>query len=197
MSRKYEQKERATSAGRTRDRIIAATLELHSSVGPGRTSIAQIAERAGVQRHTVYRHFPSQQELLAACSQHYWTTNQWRPVDYWNEVRDAGSLQRELSALYGFYEQNQDVIFRSLHDAVDDPGIEVALRAYREYVAAVHASLVDSLSSPPARNPDLEVMIKHALAFETWYQLCHEAGATSEQAARLMSKAVADARASE
>jgi AcrR family transcriptional regulator len=194
MSRKYEQKERATSMGRTRDRIIEATLALHSSVGPGRTSIAQIAERAGVQRHTVYRHFPSQQELLEACSQHYWTTHQWRPVECWSDVRDAASLQRELTALYGFYEQNQDVIFRTLHDAAEDPGIEVSLRAYREYVAAVRASLVGSLASSSAGSPDLEVMIEHALAFETWYQLCHGAGATSEQAARLMSKAVTGAR---
>lgn len=193
MSRKYEQKERATSAARTRKRIIEVTVALHASVGPGRTSIAQIAERAGVQRHTVYRHFPSRQELLAACSQHYWTTDEWRPVECWAEVRDVASLQRELAALYAFYERNQDVVFRALHDAVDDPEIEVGLRAYREYVAEVHMCLVESLSGLSARSADLEVMVKHVLAFEVWHQLRHGAGASSEQAAHLMSAAIATA----
>ena len=43
-------------------------MDLHSTVGPARTTVAQIAERAGVQRHTYYAHFPQEWDLLLACS---------------------------------------------------------------------------------------------------------------------------------
>ena len=38
--------------------------------GPAQTSINAIAERAGVNRVTVYRHFPDTRMLLEACSAH-------------------------------------------------------------------------------------------------------------------------------
>ena len=44
---------------------------MHQSLGPANTTISAIAERAGVQRLTVYRHFPDERALLAACSAHY------------------------------------------------------------------------------------------------------------------------------
>jgi AcrR family transcriptional regulator len=71
MARKYELKRRAERMAETRQRITEAAMELHGTVGPARTTVAAIAERAGVERLTVYRHFPDEQALFAACSSHW------------------------------------------------------------------------------------------------------------------------------
>ena len=74
MKRRYELKERARRQAETRQRIVDAAVELHTSVGPARTTISAIAERAGVERHTVYAHFPDEPTLFRACSTH-WRAN--------------------------------------------------------------------------------------------------------------------------
>ena len=71
MNRKYELKERARRQSQTRQRIVEAAVDLHTSVGPARTTISGIAERAGVERHTVYAHFPDDLTLFRACSEHW------------------------------------------------------------------------------------------------------------------------------
>ena len=75
--RKYELKQRAEEMAETRRRITEAAVDLHRTVGPARTTLSAIAKRAGVQRHTVYRHFPTETELFGACSAHYFTANPW------------------------------------------------------------------------------------------------------------------------
>ncbi|MBV8944057.1 MAG: helix-turn-helix transcriptional regulator, partial [Solirubrobacterales bacterium] len=64
--RRYQLKARAESQRQTRERIVRATMELHREVGPAQTTIAEIARRAGVQRLTVYNHFPEEAELFEA-----------------------------------------------------------------------------------------------------------------------------------
>ena len=54
MARKYEMKRRAERQEETRQRITEATVELHEALGPAKTTISAIAEKAGVQRLTVY-----------------------------------------------------------------------------------------------------------------------------------------------
>jgi AcrR family transcriptional regulator len=60
---------RASAAAQTRRRIIDATRELHTRQGIAATSWDDIAARAGVGVGTVYRHFPSLDELIPACSE--------------------------------------------------------------------------------------------------------------------------------
>src|SRR5258708_33833740 len=69
--RKYELKQRAERLAETRRQITEATVELHRTVGPAATRINEVARRAGVQRMTVYNHFPDEASLLAACSAHW------------------------------------------------------------------------------------------------------------------------------
>src|SRR6185295_16003208 len=68
MARKYTLGLRAEQQAETRQRIVEAAVELHGSVGPANTSLSMIAERAGVQRHTLYAHFPDERSLAMACS---------------------------------------------------------------------------------------------------------------------------------
>ena len=69
--RKYELKRRAADMAETRRRITEAAVELHGTIGPARTTVTAVAERAGVQRHTLYRHFPTDADLFEACSAHF------------------------------------------------------------------------------------------------------------------------------
>src|ERR687893_573213 len=72
MTRTYTLKRRAEQQAETRRRIVEAAVELHSSVGPALTTLSQVAERAGVQRHTLYAHFPDEWSLFLACSGLSW-----------------------------------------------------------------------------------------------------------------------------
>src|SRR5215831_560871 len=81
--RKYELKQRAAEMADTRRRITEAAVELHGTVGPVRTTVSAIAERAGVQRHTVYRHFPTEDDLYLACSSHFAALNPAPDPESW------------------------------------------------------------------------------------------------------------------
>jgi AcrR family transcriptional regulator len=64
--RPYRKRRRAGLEADTRMRITEAEMALHGSVGPAHTTISAVAERAGVQRATVYRHFPTREALVEA-----------------------------------------------------------------------------------------------------------------------------------
>src|SRR5687767_13151336 len=85
-TRRYELRKRADAMEATRRRITEAAVELHADVGPARTTITAIAERAGVQRQTVYRHFPSEDDLFAACSRHFYEGDRWPDPARWREI---------------------------------------------------------------------------------------------------------------
>src|SRR4051794_32560909 len=65
--RKYDMGKRAAAAEETRRRIVDAAHDLHVEQGVAATSWDDIAARAGVGVGTVYRHFPSLDELVPAC----------------------------------------------------------------------------------------------------------------------------------
>jgi AcrR family transcriptional regulator len=69
-------------------RITDAAIELHGTVGPSRTTLSAVAKRAGVERRTLYRHFPTEIDLFAACSTHYLTTNPWPDPGTWRAIGD-------------------------------------------------------------------------------------------------------------
>ena len=89
-TRKYEKKRRAELEAETRRRITEAAVELHGTVGPARTSISAIAERAGVRRSTVYRHFPDEAALIDACSSHWAAANPVPDMAAWELDRRSG-----------------------------------------------------------------------------------------------------------
>ena len=88
MTRKYELKQRALSQAETRQRIVDATVDLHRELGPLRTTISAIAERAGVQRLTVYRHFPDDRALFGACSSQWRAAHPMPDPSAWAAVED-------------------------------------------------------------------------------------------------------------
>ena len=110
MARKYEMKRRAERQKETHQRIIEATVELHQTMGPARTTVSAIAEKAGVQRHTYYAHFPELKDLYHACTAHYLERNPLPEPISWAEVADHEErLRRALSEVYAYYGQRADL----------------------------------------------------------------------------------------
>ena len=170
--RKYELKQRAEEMAETHLRITEAAIELHGSVGPSRTTMSAVAERAGVERRTLYRHFPNEADLFAACSAHYFTANPWPDLDGWRTVRDPRErLELALDELYAYYKRTEPMFTSVLRDAevVDFARDAVApLNAYLEEAAEV------LMAGRPARGRRRRLVqgaVRHALAFSTWRSL--------------------------
>ena len=170
--RKYELKKRAEQMGETRRRITEAAIELHGSVGPSRTTLSAVAERAGVERRTLYRHFPNEADLFAACSTDYFTANPWPDLGNWREIRDPHQrLGRALDELYAYYERTEPMFSNALRDAevVDFARDAMApLQAYLEEAAEI---LIAGRNIRGRRRKLVDGALRHALAFSTWHSL--------------------------
>src|ERR687884_64780 len=106
QKRKYELKARAEAQQATRARIAAAAAELHEEVGIARTTVADIARRAGVQRLTVYNHFPDLQALLPACSAHWLAQHPLPGLEPALAIEGpAERLRAALRCVYGWYRE--------------------------------------------------------------------------------------------
>jgi AcrR family transcriptional regulator len=170
--RKYELKKRADDVAATHRRITEAAIELHGTVGPSRTTLSAVAKRAGVERRTLYRHFPTEADLFAACSSHYFTANRWPDLDAWRAVRDPRErLERALDELYAYYERTEPMLGNVLRDAelVDFARDAVApLTTYLEEAADVLAA---GRGVRGRRRELLGGALRHALVFSTWRSL--------------------------
>jgi AcrR family transcriptional regulator len=175
MTRQYEQKERAQRAESTRRRIVEATVALHEEVGPTRTTIAAIAERAGVTRPTVYAQFPDELALFTACSAH------WRGLHPRPELEGV-ELDEALRRLYAWYAANERMLGHVERDARVLPALgEVLGNVWRglDSAAAAHAG------------PGGGAVAATRLAFDffTWQRLAG-AGLAPDEAAALMARLV-------
>src|SRR5262245_24150518 len=108
---------RAEHVDETRQRIVEATVELHGSVGPAATTIAAIADLAGVTRLTVYRHFPDEAALFGACSAHWISRQQLPDPGAWSQIGDpAARLRAGLADLYRFYRASAGMLTHIYRD---------------------------------------------------------------------------------
>jgi AcrR family transcriptional regulator len=179
--RKYELKKRAEEMAETHLRITEAAIELHGTVGPSRTTLSAVAERAGVERRTLYRHFPTEADLFAACSSHYFAANPWPDLRPWRAIPEPGQrLERALDELYAYYERTEPMLGNVLRDAelVDLARDAVApLDAYLDEAAEI---LAVGRPSRGRRRQLLRGALRHALAFSTWRSLARGGLARSD-----------------
>jgi AcrR family transcriptional regulator len=184
--RKYELKKRAEEMAETHRRITEAAIDLHGTVGPSRTTLSAVAKRAGVERRTLYRHFPTEADLFAACSTHYFTANPWPELANWRAIRDPHQrLEQALDELYAYYERTEPMLSNVLRDAelVDSARDAVApLNAYLEEAAEI---LTIGRQARGRRRQLLGGALRHALAFPTWRSLSAN-GVGRSDAANLM-----------
>ena len=174
--RKYEQRKRAEDMAATRRRITEAAVELHGSVGPSRTTVSAVAERAGVQRHTVYRHFPTEADLFAACSAHFWQTD---PLP---DPADWSGLGQALDQLYAYYERNQAMYSNLYRDEPLIPTVRDAFVGFRAYLDEG----ARALARGRPRRKAVSAALRHAVDFHTWRSLTNDGGLSRPQAVKLM-----------
>lgn len=189
MTRKYTLKRRAEQQVETRRRIVEAAIDLHGSVGPAATTFSMVAERAGVQRHTLYAHFPDERSLLQACSSTHLETHPLPGTQPWRAVPDPGERMRiALPAIYEWYGRNEGVVASVLRDAERHPPTREAVEtSIGPYFAACQDVLGEGLSG------NKQAMLRLALSFFTWRTLVREAGLQRSEAVNAMVKAVESA----
>jgi AcrR family transcriptional regulator len=183
MSRKYELKRRAERRAETRRRIVAAAVDLHTSVGPARTSISAIAERAGVERHTVYAHFPDERALFRACSAHWRDAHPRPDVARVLDVQDpARRVRLALGEMYAWYDSVEPDLALFVRDA---PLTVAGTETLGETLDQI-ARLADALARGLPRRKTVRAAIGHALAFETWRSLVRTQGLSQKRAVDAM-----------
>jgi AcrR family transcriptional regulator len=187
-------KRRAELEEQTRRRITESAVALHQEVGPAQTSISAIAERAGVRRSTVYRHFPDEEALVSACSAHWRAANPPPDPRSWSSIEDPGERTRTaLRDLYAFYGDTEAMYASLLRDEALVPAVQRRLRDFHGYLGGIRDDLAAGRGLRGRRAQFVRAAIGHALAFPTWRSLTHEQGLGNEDAAELMSRLVEDA----
>ena len=156
----------------TRLRITDAAVQLHGSIGPARTTITAVAERAGVQRQTVYRHFPTEDDLFAACSGHWAATHPLPDVEAWRAIADpAERLASALDELYAFYEVTEAMYTNLMRDETLVAAVGARLPRFRAYLDGVARVLAEGWDGPM-----LDAAARHAVDFLTWRSLARDGG---------------------
>jgi AcrR family transcriptional regulator len=183
VARPYTLKRRAERQDETRQRIVEATIELHQTIGPKLTTISQIAERAGVGRVTVYRHFPDELTLARACSGCYLERNPPPDPSPWKAIADPDErLRTALHETYAYHRATQRMFSHVLADARDHP---VMIPYHQHWRHAVDV-LLEPRPERGRQRTRLRAAIALALSFDTWRTLTQENGLTGPQAADLM-----------
>jgi AcrR family transcriptional regulator len=186
MTRTYTLKRRAEQQAETRRRIVEAAIDLHGSVGPALTTFSMVAERAGVQRHTLYAHFPDERSLNLACSGLSLERDPLPDAGPWRAIEDRHErLRIGLLTIYGWYERNAELAGCVLRDAEYHALTrEIAGLRFGPYVAAYHEVLGADLSEKQ------HAVLRLALSFFTWRTLVRDSGLTQSAAVATMVQAI-------
>jgi AcrR family transcriptional regulator len=187
MTRTYTLERRAERQADTRRRIVEAAVDLHSTVGPALTTFSKLAERAGVQRHTLYAHFPDELSLNLACSSLAMEERDPLPnAEPWRMIEDRRvRLRAGLTALYGWYQRNaalaacvlRDVEYHAVTKQIVELRFGPSMASYREVLGGTLGAKG-------------RAVLLLAPSFFTWRTLVRDAGLTTAEAVETMVGAV-------
>jgi AcrR family transcriptional regulator len=189
MARTYVKFKRAENQAETRQRIVDAAVALHGEIGPVATTISMIADRAGVQRHTVYAHFPDERSLLMACSGLHRERHPPPEPSRWDHIEDlATRVGTALRALYGWFAETERMIANVRRDSEQNPVLrEVSDMRFGSAYRALYASFSGRFG------PQGEAALRLATSFYTWRTLVREVGLGPEEAIALMTRTILNA----
>jgi AcrR family transcriptional regulator len=187
-ARPYTQRVRAESKADTRRRIVESAVSLHLERGPAQTSINAIAERAGVNRVTVYRHFPDARSLLEACSEHAHRMNPPPDLAPWRSVEDPRErLEVALPQLYDYFRRTEAAWANLLRDAEVEPLVkEMVERRRLTYLRKARDVLLSGWPAKRTRRPVLRAVLGLAVDFRTWQTLVRREDLDDRTAVALM-----------
>lgn len=189
---------RAEHVDETRRRITAATARLHTTVGPANTTVAAIADEAGVTRLTVYRHFADLDVLFEACRAHWRAENPPPDPAGWSMIPDLEDRVRiALTRLYGWYRDHADELFPIYRDVSVMPASS-QMRMRDENRRLGQLLVADARPT----NVDSRLLVAaagHALDYRTWRSLTIGQGLSDSEAVavgvRLLTSLGSDRRA--
>ena len=191
MARKYVLRQRAEAAAATRHRIVEAAIGLHATVGPARTTVSAIAEQAGVERQTYYRHFPDDRALMQACSGLYLQHNPLPDAEAWRAIADPGQrLRHGLAEMYRYYEANEPMLANVFRDAEVHPLTREIASTALVAMGALREVLAEGLGGGDRVRATVEL----ALGFHTWRSLARHSHLPQDAAVELMAALVNCAR---
>src|SRR4051794_29660937 len=143
QKRPYRMTRRAELEEQTRTRITESAVALHQELGPAHTSISAVAERAGVRRSTVYRHFPDDEALFDACSSHWRAANPPPDLRAWSAIEEPSEPTRAaLRALYAFYGRTEAMYASLMRDELLVPVVHRKLGEFYAYLRATQGALM-------------------------------------------------------
>lgn len=173
--RKYTPRRRAQKQEQTRARIIEAAMALHEELGPRKATISAIAERAGVQRLTVYRHFPDDFALFQACTSRWLALNPPPEPTEWQAVAEPVQRARTaFKALYAYYRRTETMWAVSYRDVDEVPALQEPMAAVEDYLRQVRDDLAAAWSLPAPAERSLKAALTLCLRFATWQTLNRE-----------------------
>lgn len=191
--RPYRQSRRADNQAQTRRRITEAAIELHGSIGPARTTLSAIADLAGVQRATVYRHFPDERAILTACSTHFATLHPRPDPALWADTEDPPArLRVALDAFYSWYEEVAPMLANIIRDAPAQEEVNEVMQRRLAFQAGVEHDLARGWNTPAKRAVELSAALALALDFSAW-RLLNAQGLSRARIVEFMARAVESA----
>jgi AcrR family transcriptional regulator len=175
MPRRYELKRRASRQNETRQRIVDATVHLHQTLGSANTTISAIAEKAGVERLTVYRHFPDEKALFTACTSHYLALNPPPDPAAWEQIfQPEQRLRTALTAIYAYHRRTEPMFTRAANDLEDLPVLREVMASFFAYWKRVHEVLCTPWRVSGRQRIRVRAFVGHAISFQTWRSLVRE-----------------------
>lgn len=193
--RRYELKARARRRDETRRRITEAAVRLHDTVGPARTTIAEVARLAGVRRMTVYNHFPTEDALIDACSSHWMERHPLPDIRRWAEIDDPDARCREaLTELYAWYRSAETMMTNVIRDAALVPALDAIMgRKWRPALEEMVEILLVGRGDPGgAAHAAARAALRLVVRLETW-QTLSGSGLDDADAARMSARFVRSA----
>jgi AcrR family transcriptional regulator len=192
--RKYRKRRRADQERRTRERITEAAVRLHGTVGPARTTVSGVAKEAGVQRATVYRHFPDEASLFAACTARYWGANPMPEPGAWRSISDpAARLRHALGELYAFFRRTEGMLEKTSRDAPLVEAMASPVAEFRGYLDAAAAAIIAGRPERGEARRRVQAAVGHAVSFPTWQSLVRQQGLRDAEAVAMMAALVESA----
>jgi AcrR family transcriptional regulator len=187
MTRKYEMKRRAERMQETHRRITEAAVELHETVGPARTTVSAVADKAGVQRHTYYAHFPEIEDLYRACTAHYLERNPLPDPSSWVQTPEPEErMRRALLEVYAYYSSTEAMMSNVLRDGQLDPRGQESMVMLYQHWSKMRDTIAEAFRASGERREELLGAVALALDFQTWRTLVRQHGLDQDRAVGLM-----------
>ena len=186
---KYNLKARAERYQQTRQRIVEAAVELHRTHGATQTTITEIAKRAGVERQTVYNHFPDELSLFKACSAHNRALNPPPDPEPWKLILDPEErLRRALAEVYAHYRRNEQMLANVTRDAQANPNVRTVLEPRVKHQERMRDALAAGWEQGDQRRGKrlLHGALWMALEFQTWHTLARQQRFDDDESIELM-----------